>query len=45
VTRATDNSSVTATVSPGGNVSLAVDTDGNGTVDGTQTTTWDDMLF
>jgi hypothetical protein len=45
VTRATDNSSVTATVSSGGNVSLAVDTDGNGTTDGTSSTTWDDLLY
>lgn len=44
-TRAADNSSVRTTVSAGGNVSLDVDADGNGTADGTQGTTWDDLLF
>jgi hypothetical protein len=44
-TRATDDSSVKTTVTSGGNVSLGVDTDGNGTIDGTLSTTWDDLLY
>lgn len=45
LTKATDNSSVKATVSSGSDVLLEVDTDGNGTIDGTQSTTWDDLLY
>ena len=45
LTKAADNSSVKATVLSGSAVRLDVDTDGNGTIDGTQSTTWDDMLY
>ena len=48
LTKATDKSSVKATVStvPSvGTVSLEVDTDGNGTIDGTLSTDWDNLLY
>jgi hypothetical protein len=45
LTKATDNSSVKATVLSDSSVRLDVDTDGNGTIDGTLSTTWDDMLY
>ena len=45
VTKATDDSTVKATVLPGSAVRLDVDTDGNGTIDGTQNTLWDDLLY
>lgn len=45
LTTAMDNSSVKATVLSGSAVRLDVDTDGNGTIDGTQGTTWDDLLY
>jgi len=45
LTKATDDSSVKATVLSGSSVQLEVDTDGNGTIDATQSTTWDDMLY
>lgn len=45
LTKATDNSSVRATVLSGSAVRLDVDTDGNGTVDGTLSTGWDNLLY
>jgi hypothetical protein len=45
LTVATDNSSVKATVLSGSAVRLDVDTDGNGTIDGTLSTDWDNLLY
>jgi hypothetical protein len=41
--KAPDNSSVTINISTGGAVTLAVDTNGDGTIDGTISTTFDEL--